>query len=114
MNGPERRRHPRFPVNVPIRIVDAGREHTARLCDICRDAALVECMESWPLDTELELKMGLPGVNEVIEARGRVIRVATSDQGAPAMALLFTDLTPLAGMRIDFFISLQTDLGTGR
>ena len=38
---------------------------------------------------------------------------AVPNPGANAMAILFTDVTPLAGLRIDFFVALQTDLGGG-
>jgi PilZ domain len=108
LSGQERRRHPRVPVDVPVRILDKGKEHQARLRDICRDAALVEALQSWPLESELDLEMALPGVSEVIEVKGRVIRLEAEGQ---RFALLFTDVTPLAGMRIDFFVALQTDLG---
>jgi hypothetical protein len=87
MMGQERRRHPRFVVDVPVRIVDQGTEHTGRLRDICREAALVETARAWPLDAEVGLRMQLPGVNEGID---------------------------VAGLRIDFFVALQTDLaGSG-
>jgi hypothetical protein len=111
VSGQERRRHPRIPVDVPVRILDQGKEHQARLRDICRDAALVEAPQSWPLESELGLKMALPGINEVIEVKGRVIRLGAVEAGGHGIAILFTDVTPLAGMRIDFFVSLQTDTG---
>jgi hypothetical protein len=108
VSGQERRRHPRVAADVPVHILDQGTEHQARLRDICRDAALVEAPQTWPLESELGLKMALPGINEVIEVKGRVIRLEPSVNG---IAILFTEVTPLAGMRIDFFVALQTDLG---
>lgn len=113
MNGQDRRRHPRVVVDVPVRIVDQGAEHVARLRDICREAALVESTREWPLDAEVGLRMQLPGVNEGINVQGRVIRLVPNPGGSHAMAILFTDVTPLAGLRIDFFVALQTDLGGG-
>jgi hypothetical protein len=107
----ERRRYPRFTVDVPVRILDHGQEHQGRLRDICREAALFEASQSWPLESVLGLKMALPGVNEPIEVQGRVIRLASGEAGGQGVAILFTDVTPLAGMRIDFFVSLQTDPG---
>jgi hypothetical protein len=113
MTGQERRRHPRVVVDVPVRIVDQGTEHTGRLRDICREAALVESARPWPLDAEVGLRMQLPGVTEVIDVQGRVIRLVANPGGDAAMAILFTEVTPLAGLRIDFFVALQTDLGGG-
>jgi hypothetical protein len=97
--------------DVPVRIVDASSEHPGRLRDICRDAALVEAPMSWPIGAELSLKMALPGINDLVEVKGRVIRVAAADTGDHGFAVLFTDVTPVAGMRIDFFVAMQTEPG---
>lgn len=112
MTGQERRRYPRVTVDVPIRIFEDGIEFSGLLRDICREAALVETSRAWPLDTEISLRMELPGITEVIEARGKVIRLVHNEVGTTGMAVLFTDITPISGLRIDFFIALQTDLHT--
>jgi hypothetical protein len=106
----DRRRHPRFVVDTPVKVRDGGTDHDARLRDICREAALVECDRSWPLDTEVGLKMELPGAGGPVEVGGRVIRLAPAEGGRHGVAILFTNVTASAGMRIDFFVALQTDL----
>lgn len=110
----ERRRHPRVVVDVPATLRADGADHIAQLRDICREAALVEADRAWPLETEVGLRMELPGTGGVVDVRGRVIRLAAGEAGRHGMAILFTDVAATAGMRIDFFVSLQTDLsGSG-
>jgi hypothetical protein len=106
----ERRRNPRVAVDVPVTVRAEGAEHAGRLRDICRDAALVETDRSWPMETELGLRMELPGTGGPIEITGKVIRLAPGEGGKQGVAILFTDVTAAAGMRIDFFVALQTDL----
>src|SRR5688572_11648642 len=102
MGAEERRRHPRIVVDIPVKLRAAGAEHAARLRDICREAALVEAEQSWPLETEVSLRMELPGTGGAIDVAGRVIRLAAAEGGRHGMAVLFTDVTAAAGMRIDF------------
>ena len=101
-------------VDVPVTLRVDGAEHEARLRDICRDAALIEAARAWPLETALGLRMELPGTGGSVDVSGRVIRLAVAESGRHGMAVLFTDVTATAGMRIDFYVSLQTDLsGSG-
>jgi len=111
MGAEERRRHPRVVVDIPVKLRADGADHPARLRDICRDAALVEADRSWPLETEVGLRMELPGTGGAIDVAGRIIRLASAEAPRHGMAILFTDVTAAAGMRIDFFVSLQTDTG---
>ena len=110
MGVEERRRNPRVVVDIPVTVKAEGQDHAGRLRDICRDAALVEMDRSWPLETELGVRMELPGTGGPIEVSGRVIRLAPGEAGKQGMAILFTDVKATAGMRIDFFVALQTDL----
>ena len=104
MTGPERRKSPRKPADVPVRCQAEGRTFPGRLRDICRDAALVDVHEALPLDTRVLLAMHLPGVGAV-EVTGRVIRLAEGEGDARGIAVLFTDATPSAATRIDLFLS---------
>jgi hypothetical protein len=49
--------------------------------------------------------MALPGTGGPLEVGGKVIRVAPGDGDAHRLAILFTNLTPAAETRIDFFIA---------
>ena len=111
MSGAERRRHQRVAVDVPATLRAGGGDHSARIRDICRDAVLVEADEEWPLETEVSLRTDLPGVSDPIDVRGRVIRLAPGEDGGHGMAILFSDMSPVVAMRIDFFVALQADLG---
>jgi PilZ domain len=111
-NGDDRRKNPRFPVDVPVRLTGEGGVQSARLKDICRDAALVEGDQVWPLDAEVAIAMELPGTGGPLEVTGQVIRIVPGER--KGMAILFTRVSPAAGMRIDFFVALQTDLSPDR
>jgi hypothetical protein len=97
-------------VDVPVTLLADGAENPVRLRDICRDAALIEAPRALPLDTEVGLQMDLPGVNDEIAVKGRVIRVLPGEGGQHGMAILFTTISATSAMRIDFFVALQTDL----
>lgn len=101
----ERRRHPRFVVDLPARIAAGERELRGRVRDVCRDAALVEGDTWFPLQTRVGLALELPGAEGPLRVTGRVIRLAPGDQGSHAMAVLFDDLPEPAAARIDAFLA---------
>jgi hypothetical protein len=104
----ERRKSPRFTVEVPVRLTARGASYPGRLRDICRDAALVEVDRPWSLETPVALAMELPGTGGPLEVLGRVVRLVPAQGGGPhGIAVLFTDVSPAAATRIDFFIALQ-------
>jgi len=107
MSQPERRKSPRFSVNVAARLT--FREHTAHgpLKDLCRDAALVESAHAAPLGSDVTLALALPGTGGPLQVAGRVVRVTPAEQGTHDMAVLFTEVSMAAETRIDFFITLQ-------
>lgn len=107
MSAEERRRNPRFVVDVPVTMTVAGETRTARLRDVCRDAALVEADRWEPLGTDVALALALPGTAGPIEVSGRVIRLAPGEQGTHGMAILFSGPSPEAEARIDEFIARQ-------
>ncbi len=104
MSGADRRKNPRKAVDLPVRCLVDGRSFPGRLRDICRDAALVEAHEAFPLETRMVLALELPGAGAV-EVAGRVIRLAEGEGDARGMAVLFTGATPAAATRIDLFLS---------
>jgi hypothetical protein len=108
VTGAERRRSPRKTAELPVRCRVEGRSFPARLRDICRDAALIEAHEAYPLETRMVLAIDLPGAGAV-EVAGRVIRLAEGEGDARGMAVLFTDATPAAVTRIDLFLSRDVD-----
>jgi hypothetical protein len=104
VTGADRRKSPRKVVDLPVRCVVDGRSVPARLRDICRDAALVEAHETFPLETRMVLALELPGAG-ALEVAGRVIRLTEGEGDARGMAVLFTGATPAAVTRIDLFLS---------
>jgi PilZ domain-containing protein len=105
LSGSERRKSPRHAVDLPVRCTASGRTFPGHLKDICRDAALVESHELCPLETRVVISMELPGYDGAVEIGGRVIRLAAGEGDARGMAILFTDLSPAAATRIDFFLA---------
>lgn len=108
----QRRKHPRFPVNVPARLRVDGKALPVRLRNVCRDAALVEANKWFPIETPVAVAMELPGTGGPLEVCGRVIRLAPGEQGSHEMAILFTDLSAAATDRIDFFVAVHEELPT--
>lgn len=107
MSGDERRRSPRYAVDIPARLSSGADSFPAQIKDICRDAVLLEAHRSLTLDTAVTLAMELPGADHPLSVMGRVIRVIRGEGDAQRMAVLFTDANPAAATAIDFFLALQ-------
>ena len=88
-----------------MRCTAQGQTFPGHLKDICRDAALVESHHICPLETRVVLSMELPGNEGAVDIGGKVIRLAAGEGDARGMAILFTDLSPAAATRIDFFLA---------
>jgi hypothetical protein len=103
----ERRRSPRVPVDVPVRLTLGRDSIPGRLRDICRDAALVEVHHQCPLGSEVSLMFELAEEDGPMQVTGQVIRLAPGDGDARAVAVLFRDLHPSAEGRIEMFLHRQ-------
>ena len=101
----DRRKNPRFSVEVPVRLTAGGAAFPGHLKDLCRDAVLVETHHALPVDSQVAVAMALPGTGGPLEVEGRVIRVSPGEGDAQRLAVLFTSVTPAAETRIDFFIA---------
>jgi len=104
----DRRRRPRFKIKVPVQISYGQERMTGLLMDLCRDAALIESGTPIALGSEVVLAAELPGTGGPVQAVGKVVRLSPGPGGNHDMAVLFTDLSPAAETRIDYFIELQT------
>lgn len=107
MSGDERRKSPRYAVDIPARLSSGGESFPAQIKDICRDAVLLESHRSLGLDAAVTLAMELPGADYPLNVMGRVIRLIRGEGDAQRMAVLFTDSNPAAATAIDFFLALQ-------
>ena len=104
----DRRKHPRFPVDAPLRLTGAGTSVSGRLQDICHDAALLETEDPQPLGTFVTLSLQLPGTGEGdIVVSGKVIRTTPGESGRHASAVLFTEVPAAAAARIEVFLAQQ-------
>jgi len=104
----ERRKNPRFAVDVPVRLTVGDSSTTGRLKDICRDAALVEVELPQTLESVMTLAFELPGTGGPLQVRGRVVRLAPGEAGRHGAAVLFMDVPPPTEARISFFVELQS------
>ena len=104
----ERRKSPRFKVRVEAQVAHGAERFRGLLKDICRDAALVEVDRDIPVGSELALALELPGTGGPLHVVGTVVRLCAGEHGQD-VAILFTDVTPGAETRIDFFVALQTE-----
>jgi Tfp pilus assembly protein PilZ len=103
----ERRRRPRFAVRVPVRVSRGHEAFSAMLKDLCQDAVLVEMDKALAVDTEVAVAAALPGTGGPMQVVGRVVRVTPVEGGRHEVAVLFTDVTPAAETRIEYFVTLQ-------
>ncbi len=111
MTENERRRHPRFKAKVEAQLAHRAERFKGMLKDICRDAALVEVTRSLAQGDEVALALELPGAGGSLHVVGHVVRTAPGEHGGQDAAILFSDLTPAAETRIDFFIAHQAQDG---
>jgi len=107
MSGDERRRSPRYPVDIPARLSSGGEAFPAQIKDVCRDAVLLESHRVLALGATVSLAMELPGADRPLNVLGRVIRVIRGEGDAHRLAVLFADVNPAAATAIDFFLALQ-------
>ena len=107
MSDDERRKCPRYPVDIPAQLSSGGESFPAQIKDICRDAVLLECQRGLALEATVALTMDLPGPDCPPQVMGRVIRLVRGEGNARRMAVLFTSSSPAAATAIDFFLALQ-------
>ena len=105
----ERRRNPRYSVNLVARLASVGGTSTGKVRDLCRDAALVETAESIALGTPVELTLDLPGLPSPLVIKGKVVREAQSTDGRRAVAVLFLEEKPELVTQLDFLINAQDE-----
>ena len=105
----ERRKSPRFKVRVEAQLALGAERFRGLLKDLCRDAALVEVDRDVPVGSELALVLELPGAGGPLQVVGSVVRQAQAPgEHGQDIAILFTDLTPTAETRIEFFVAPST------
>jgi hypothetical protein len=103
----ERRRHPRYAIDVQGRITVEGASYDVRLKDICEEAVLIETPQPCKLGASVTLTAEILGGSGVIEISGKIVRIAEPADGGPGAAVLFTSLNPAAATQIAFFLELQ-------
>jgi hypothetical protein len=84
-----------------------GATFDVRLKDICEEAVLVETESTCAVGAVARIAAELVGGSGPVELAGRVVRVASIEDGGPGAAVLFTSLNPAAATQIAFFIELQ-------
>ncbi|HET7747467.1 MAG TPA: PilZ domain-containing protein [Vicinamibacteria bacterium] len=109
----ERRKSPRYAVDLAAELSRAGVPEPARVKDICRDAALVEAAADANEGTMVGLVVKLSRSSSV-ELKGRVIRRAGRAGDAHAFAVLFGDVDPAAATEIEVLLARVEREGTAR
>ena len=105
----ERRKSPRYAVNVPARMASVAGTSSGMVRDLCRDAALFETAQTIPVGTPVEMALEFPGVPSPLVIKGKVVREAQSRDGRRAVAVLFTEETPEFVTQLDFLIGMQEE-----
>jgi hypothetical protein len=105
----ERRKFPRYAVNLPASVVSVGGTSSGKVRDLCRDAALFETTQSLPVGTPVEMALEFPGLPSPLVIKGKVVREAQSIDGRRAVAVLFTEETPEFVTQLDFLIDAREE-----
>ncbi len=93
----ERRRSQRTPVTVRIEYATVDALFSDFTRNINEGGIFVETDELVPLDEKVELRLRLPGTQELVHARGRVVRVEPASEGSAAgIAIEFEQLDAAA------------------
>jgi hypothetical protein len=103
----ERRKNPRYPVNLAARLASVEGTAAGKVRDICRDAAFFESPQSIPVGTAVELGLEFPGLGTPLAIKGKVVREAHTSEGAPAVAILFIEENPEFVTQLDFLIDSE-------
>jgi hypothetical protein len=104
-----RRRYRRRRIDAPAQLRVGSRQLDARVRDLCHDAVLLETSAWFPLGTDVEVLMEVPGPHPPLRALGRVLRLTPGEQGMHGLAVLFTDISVADMLRIDFIVELSDD-----
>ena len=107
--GDERRKTPRFAVDIPARLYGKGSVQEVRVRDLCRDALFVEVAGEWPLGTQVTVTAEFPGTAPPLPLAGSIVRIAPPEEEFEGVAVLFRDLTPAAATTIDLFLAGLTE-----
>src|SRR5262245_12074349 len=105
----DRRKSPRYAVNLPGRLSSVGGTSSGMVRDLCRDAALFETAQSIPVGTPVEVALDFPGLPSPLVIKGKVVREAQSRDGRRAVAVLFIEETPEFVTQLDFLIGTQEE-----
>ena len=103
MRPEDRRKSPRFLVDLPVRVGMAGQTVPGRLHDVCRDAALVQTHQTCMVGTRVSLAWRADG-GGMVQVDGVVLRVSAGEGDARGIAILFVDVAPATATAIELLI----------
>ena len=97
--GDERRKHPRYPVDLPFRLLDgAGSEESFDLQDLSESGARIRCGHSIPAMTRVQVALILPakrvGADDDVrlDTEGVIVWSHKSDDGRYDTGVFFPEL----------------------
>jgi len=95
-NGADRRKHPRKEVWIEIHYQHLDDFFYDYAINLSRGGMFIKTAKPIAIGTEIKLRFTIPGHKEVIETRGKIVRVVKPDHGpghAPGMGIEFQALT---------------------
>jgi uncharacterized protein (TIGR02266 family) len=113
----DRRRTSRAAVTVRIDYSTVDEMFSEFTRDINEGGLFIETEKPHEPGTEVAMQFHLPGTDEVVQTRGRVVRVSPGAPGtAPGMGIEFDELTPADRRRIDQIVRAlrSRELASGR
>lgn len=89
---PERRRHPRVPISVRVRIEYTGKEFSADSSNVSAGGMFVECSQKLPIGTKVLVRFTVPMIAKYpFHAEGEVVWAAKGEHSG--LAIRFTDIS---------------------
>jgi uncharacterized protein (TIGR02266 family) len=113
-DGADRRRANRAGVTVRIDYATVDEMFSEFTRDINEGGVFIETEKPHQAGTEVSMQFHLPGSGEILQTIGRVVRVSSGDQAAPAgMGIEFDELTVDDRRKIDVIVrALRSSSGS--
>ncbi len=82
-----------------------------RTCDLSADGVFLETTTPLDVGTEMNLTFRLPGSERPLQVWGEVVRIShRGENGAPGMAVVFTQMDPAVRASLDAFVIARGSL----
>ena len=106
----DKRTSSRVPTNIEIVFRESGSFIKSYMINVSRGGVFIKTGHPLPLESELSLKIQLPGDTEKIAIQGKVVWTNSHSKAFPVgMGIQFTDIAPEHKEKIDAFVEAHLE-----